>query len=382
MPTVDGAYSGPKGVHSAYSRIDAFSARGSPFTLQGRARSIEEVGPPAHPRTANPAAAGCVLIAALGLLWPGPGGEVDAATADRALDLPSIPWEGGSDYYARFPNARASGWDRPGFFPISVFLGSADPSIVAQYKDAGVNTLLGVEHDPAEFPISNVTSRGLYAIVQLEPEDRAEDWTSAEVGGDSGVVGWFATDECEMGHSGCTLHDATEAECNARYADPTNPANQDFFRLYANRSECVAVARRNAASCSPLDTTRYQDLDECLELAYPEPPGPPPSQEERRSLRRRELRQRRRADLLVAERDGCPLPAGRPLGCRQVRVYEPGRGRGVRRGRLQQRLEGLAPPTQRPTGPAPTASSRTSSNRLPTRTGARRSAWRSRWPSR
>ncbi len=209
-----------------------------------------------------------MLVAALSMLWPGPGTEADAATRHRSLDLPRIPWEGGSSYYARFPNARASGWDRPGFFPISVFLGSARPAMVAQYKDAGVNTLLGVEHDPAEFPISNTTSRGLFAIPQLEPENRAEDWTSAEVGSDPSVVGWFATDECEMGYSGCTIHDATKAECEARYAEPTNPANQDFFRLYVNRAECVAVARRNAASCSPLDLTRYQDQDECLELAY------------------------------------------------------------------------------------------------------------------
>jgi hypothetical protein len=209
-----------------------------------------------------------VLLASLGLLCLAPEHQAGAAARHRALDLSRIPWEGGSNYYARFPKARASGWDRPGFFPISVFLGSADPAIVAQYKDAGVNTVLGVEHDPADLPISNVTSRGLYAIVQLEPEDRAEDWTSAEVGANPGVVGWFATDECEMGYSGCTLHDATKAECNARYADPTNPANQEFFRLYRNRAECVAVARRNAASCSPLDHTQYQDRDECLELAY------------------------------------------------------------------------------------------------------------------
>jgi hypothetical protein len=249
--------------------------------------------------------------------------------------------------------------------------------MVAQYKDAGVNTLLGVEHDPAEFPISNVTSRGLYAITQLEPEDRAEDWTSAQVRGDPGVVGWFATDECEMGYSGCTLHNATKAECNARYADPTNPANQDFFRLYRNRAECVAVAERNAASCSPLDHTQYQDRDECLELAY----------------------QRHLVNQLRNKRDGRFVAAN--FGNGVARTFwspntidahyqavdfsaadkyaytsearapcSPGAASTVDRR--------TGPPTQPPTARVPTGSSRTSSSGSPTRAAARRSAWPSR----
>src|SRR4029450_6060368 len=49
-------------------------------------------------------------------------GVVPVAPAHAQLNLPRIPWEGGPAYWAQFPQAAASGWTDPNFFPISVFL--------------------------------------------------------------------------------------------------------------------------------------------------------------------------------------------------------------------------------------------------------------------
>lgn len=109
-----------------------------------------------------------------------------------ALSYARIPWEGGAQYWAQFSRASASGWTDPNFFPISVFFGKADPYHVTLLKDAGVNVYMGVEHSPEVFPMTNVTSQGVYAMPGLE-------WTPAEVGNDNMVVGWSVSDEVEMG---------------------------------------------------------------------------------------------------------------------------------------------------------------------------------------
>ena len=119
------------------------------------------------------------------------------------LNLPRIPWEGGSNYWkvsngAQFAKADAAGWDDPSFFPISVFLSKADPSHVTSLKDAGINLYMGVEHSPEIFPLTNITSQGLYAM------PHQEEWTPAEVGSNAGAVAWFSSDECDMGYGGCS----------------------------------------------------------------------------------------------------------------------------------------------------------------------------------
>lgn len=110
-----------------------------------------------------------------------------------SLSYSRIPWEGGPGYWSQFSRAAASGWTDPSMFPISVFFGKADPAHVASLKDAGINLYMGVEHDPANFPLTNVTSQGVYAMPGLE-------WTPAEVGpGNDMAVAWFVSDEVEMG---------------------------------------------------------------------------------------------------------------------------------------------------------------------------------------
>lgn len=126
-----------------------------------------------------------------------------------SLAFPRIPWEGGSSYWkattgrAQFAKADAAGWDDPSFFPISVFLGKADTAHIASLKDAGINTFMGVEHNPAVEPLTNITNAGLFAMPNLDPENAANSWTSAQVGTNPGAVAWFITDECDMGYSGC-----------------------------------------------------------------------------------------------------------------------------------------------------------------------------------
>lgn len=108
------------------------------------------------------------------------------------LQLSRIPWEGGPAYWSQFSNATASGWTNDSFFPISVYLSSANPTHVASLQSAGINTYMSVEHSPGVFPMSNITSQGMFAMAGGE-------WTPAEVGSDPGVVGWFIADEADMG---------------------------------------------------------------------------------------------------------------------------------------------------------------------------------------
>ena len=114
------------------------------------------------------------------------------SVSDGTLAYERIPWEGGPAYWTQFTKANASGWADPSFFPISVFLSSADPTHVASLKDAGINTYMSVEHSPGVFPMTNITSQGMFAMAGGE-------WTPAEVGANSGVVGWFIADEADMG---------------------------------------------------------------------------------------------------------------------------------------------------------------------------------------
>lgn len=114
-------------------------------------------------------------------------------SGDGDLALSRIPWEGGSAYWSQFPKAHQSGWDDPGFFPISVFYGK--PEDAAQLKALGVNTYMGAEHDGTN--LKAITDKGVFVIAQQE------EFTPTEVGNNPGVVGWFISDECEMGYSGC-----------------------------------------------------------------------------------------------------------------------------------------------------------------------------------
>ena len=122
-----------------------------------------------------------------------PGATTTQTPTGSVLPLPRIPWEGGPGYWSQFPKAQQSGWDQPGFFPISVFYGK--PEHAGALHALGINTYMAAEHDGT--PLKYVTDRGIDVLAQQE------EFTPAEVGTNPHVVGWFISDECEMGYSGC-----------------------------------------------------------------------------------------------------------------------------------------------------------------------------------
>lgn len=128
------------------------------------------------------------------------------------LHLPRIRWEGGSPYWRAFPKAAQSGWTDPDFFPISVFFGK--PEDASPLKALGINTYMGAEHDGT--PLTSITSTGMFVLAQQE------EFTPAEVGDDPGVVGWFVSDECEMGYSGCAQDEAGALRAQQEYVAKVN----------------------------------------------------------------------------------------------------------------------------------------------------------------
>jgi hypothetical protein len=61
------------------------------------------------------------------------------------LDLPRIPWEGGSAFWKQYAKADAAGWDDPGFFPVVAwFNGISSDKEVAYDKSLGINTYIGM----------------------------------------------------------------------------------------------------------------------------------------------------------------------------------------------------------------------------------------------
>lgn len=141
-----------------------------------------------------------------GSTTPNSGG---AAVPNPLSGMPKIPWEGGPDYWKKFPKATAAGWNNPNFFPISVFMGK--PEHAAALKAVGVNTYMGAEHDGSS--ISSITNQGLFVLAQ-------DEWTQAEIGNDPKVVGWFVSDECDIG-LGCAGSNAAE-----NLADQTRKVNK------------------------------------------------------------------------------------------------------------------------------------------------------------
>lgn len=143
--------------------------------------------------------------------------------SDGSLALPRIPWEGGSSYWAQFDKANAAGWTDPAYFPISVFLGKADPAHVSSLKDAGINLYMAVEHSPAIYPLTNVTNQGIFVMPGVD------EWTPAEVGNNDKAVAWFISDELDMGMGLNTDHD--------------NDGDIDEYDGIAEQRERVALAR-------------------------------------------------------------------------------------------------------------------------------------------
>ena len=91
----------------------------------------------------------CLLAAsAAAAALAGCSGDAEPAPAlpsEPGLDLPRIPWEGGPDYWSRFPNAEAAGWTDPAFFPVVAWHNGISTDAEVQYdKSLGINTYIGM----------------------------------------------------------------------------------------------------------------------------------------------------------------------------------------------------------------------------------------------
>jgi len=103
------------------------------------------------------------------------------------LSLPRVPWEGGAEYWASFPNAEAAGWADPGFFPVVAWHNGISTGEEVQYdKSLGINTYIGMSE---ETPFSLFEDNGVFWI-----GDRLNDSFDP---GSPNWVGTFLDDEVD-----------------------------------------------------------------------------------------------------------------------------------------------------------------------------------------
>jgi hypothetical protein len=70
------------------------------------------------------------------------GGKNDGNNG--TLNLPRIAWEGGPEYWDRFPVAKAAGWGNPDFFPIVIWYDSIGSGAEVRADESyGINTYIG-----------------------------------------------------------------------------------------------------------------------------------------------------------------------------------------------------------------------------------------------
>ena len=102
-----------------------------------------------------------------------------------ALDLPRVPWEGGPEYYAKFPAADSAGWDDKSFFPIGVWYESVTTQAdVDKDKAAGLNTYVMLTESSN---MDLVERNGMHAITSEARKDSGPETTS-----------WLINDEVDM----------------------------------------------------------------------------------------------------------------------------------------------------------------------------------------
>lgn len=115
---------------------------------------------------------------------PQPGGVI-AEPGPGVLDLPRVPWAGGSAYYGRFPAAAAAGWTDPGFFPLGVWFESVlTQDDVDLDKAAGLNTYVELTENS---DMSLVRDNGMFAMISKQIDGYGKE-----------TVGWLLSDEVDM----------------------------------------------------------------------------------------------------------------------------------------------------------------------------------------
>lgn len=98
--------------------------------------------------------------------------------------LPVVPSEGGSGFYAAYPDAAAAGWTDPTFFPIAVWAESVvKPEDTELDRAAGLNTYLS----PTDNSHLNLIQAAGMHVVASVPDQAAP-----------ATMGWFLADEVDM----------------------------------------------------------------------------------------------------------------------------------------------------------------------------------------
>ncbi|SHF74267.1 hypothetical protein SAMN05444351_0654 [Geodermatophilus nigrescens] len=110
------------------------------------------------------------------------------------LDLPRIPWEGGPEYWSRFPAAVAAGWTDPSFFPVVAWYDGISSDEEVQYdRGVGINTYIGMD---AATPYSLFADNGVFwmgsRLNESFPEDGA-NWPASFL--DDEVDGRFTPED-------------------------------------------------------------------------------------------------------------------------------------------------------------------------------------------
>ena len=112
-------------------------------------------------------------------------------------DLDRIPWEGGSEFWEQFPDARE--WTDPGFFPIGVWWGNVSSDAEAQWDRAhGINYYAGM-WDGTDFDL--LERNGQYWLggrLNATFDEDSPNWPGVFL--DDEVDGWTATPEEGFAH--------------------------------------------------------------------------------------------------------------------------------------------------------------------------------------
>ncbi|MGY1694444.1 hypothetical protein ACI780_05955 [Geodermatophilus sp. SYSU D00814] len=128
----------------------------------------------------------------------GSGGDAGGVVPPRGdvalLALPRVPWEGGPEYWSRYPAAVAAGWTDPTFFPVVAWHDGISSDEEVQYdKGIGINTYIGMD---AATPYSLFADNGVFwmgsQLNETFPEDGA-NWPAAFL--DDEVDGRYTPEE-------------------------------------------------------------------------------------------------------------------------------------------------------------------------------------------
>jgi hypothetical protein len=111
------------------------------------------------------------------------GANGGASGGGGAGGFSELPWEGGPEYYAKWPNGPPSD---PNFFPIAVWLQS--PSRAVEYAAIGINTYIGLWEGPTEAQLAALTAAKMPVLCAQEGV-----WSSHL--SDPTILGWTHQDE-------------------------------------------------------------------------------------------------------------------------------------------------------------------------------------------